>query len=410
MKHVWILNHYAQQPSSAGGTRHFHLAEHLKEYGWSASIIAASVEHQTGLQRLRNDENHRIEFYKGVPFLWLKTPTYSGNKLWRTLNIATYFLQALRPNITKQLTSPDVIIGSSVHPLAALAGMILARRHRVPFIFEVRDLWPQTLIDMGRLKESSALTWVLRKMELLLYKRAARVVVLLPRAWEYIAPLGISKRKIIWVPNGVDLAMFPQPADPLSSDAFSLMYFGSHGQANGLDNILRAMKLVQESPDGHSISLRMIGDGPLKLALMALSNELSLKNVIFEPPISKNQIPSLAAEAHAFIFNLIDAPVFKYGISSNKLFDYMVTERPIIFSCNSTNNPISEAHAGLTVSADNPKALARAILKIATTPLEERKNMGRSGRNYVEKNHGFAQLSEKLAAVLNEVLAEKHRK
>jgi glycosyltransferase involved in cell wall biosynthesis len=404
------LNHYAQEPGGAGGTRHFHFAEHLEEHGWSTSIIAASVEHQTGVQRLRNDENYRIELYKGVPFLWLKTPTYCGNKLWRTVNIATYFLQALRPNIANQLTSPDVIIGSSVHPLAALAGMILARRHRVPFIFEVRDLWPQTLIDMGRLKESSALTWVLRKMELLLYKRAARVVVLLPRAWEYIAPLGISKCKIVWIPNGVDLAMFSQSADPLSSDAFSLMYFGSHGQANGLDNILRAMKLVQGSPDGHRISLRMIGDGPLKLALIALSNELGLKNVIFEPPVPKNQIPSLAAEAHAFIFNLIDAPVFKYGISSNKLFDYMVAERPIIFSCNSTNNPINEAHAGLTVSADNPEELAEAILKIAATPLEKRKDMGRAGRNYIEKNYGFAQLSERLAVVLNEVMAEKHSK
>jgi glycosyltransferase involved in cell wall biosynthesis len=410
MKHVWILNHYAQQPSAAGGTRHFHLAEYFKEYGWSASIIAASVEHQTGIQRLRDDENYRIELHKDITFLWLRTPGYSGNKFRRVFNIVAYFFQAIRPSRTKKLQSPDVIIGSSVHPLAALAGLILSRKFRVPFIFEVRDLWPQTLIDMGRLKESSASTWILRKMELYLYRQAARVVVLLPSAWEYIVPLGISKQKIAWIPNGVDLSLFFQPADPIYSNDFTLMYFGAHGPANDLDNILRAMSLVKNAPEGQRILLTMIGDGPLKSELIALSNELGLKNVIFQPPVPKSQIPSLTGTADAFIFNLIDAPVFKYGISSNKLFDYMAAGRPVIFSCNATNNPVNDAHAGVTVAPGNPEALAEAILKIASTSLEGRIQMGHAGRDYVKKNHDFVQLSAKLATVLNEVCAEVDNK
>jgi glycosyltransferase involved in cell wall biosynthesis len=103
---------------------------------------------------------------------------------------------------------------------------------------------------------------------------------------------------------------------------------------------------------------------------------------------------------------LIDAPVFKYGISSNKLFDYMAGGRPVIFCCNATNNPVNDAHAGITVASGNPKALAEAILKIASTSLEGRIQMGHAGRDYVKKNHDFVQLSAKLASVLTEVCAE----
>ncbi len=411
MKHVWILNHYAQEPTSAGGTRHFHFAEHLKAHGWNASIIAASVEHQNGNQRLRRDEGWRIEHYRNVLFLWLRTPTYSGNKLWRILNIAGYFLQVIRPSVTKNLDLPDIIIGSSVHPLAGLAGLILARRHDVPFIFEVRDLWPQTLIDMGRLKELSLITWALRKIELFLYRRAARVIVLLPQAWEYIVPLGIPRNKIVWIPNGVDLAMFPRPADPPYGSDFNLMYFGSHGLANGLDNLVRAMKVVQSSPEGQRIFLRIIGHGPLKPALINLSNQLELKNVFFEKSVPKDQIPMLAAQADAFILTVLDLPnLYRYGISMNKIFDYLAASRPILIASNAANNPISDACAGLTIPPNNPYLLAQAILKIAATPLDARIQMGCAGRSYVEHNHGFEQLTETLVNTLNEACDEQHKK
>ena len=117
----------------------------------------------------------------------------------------------------------------------------------------------------------------------------------------------------------------------------------------------------------------------------------------------------LAAQADEFVFNLIDAPVFRYGISSNKLFDFMAGERPIVFSCDSSNNPIAEAGAGLTVAPGQPQALAEAIAQIAAMPRAERQRMGRAGREYVEQNHGFDQLAGRLAAVLDAVCAEQRR-
>jgi glycosyltransferase involved in cell wall biosynthesis len=409
MKRVWILNHYAQEPGGAGGTRHFHLAEHLPIFGWQGTVVAASVELNTGKQRLAPHEARRYERFDGVPFLWVRTPQYVGNGFGRILNMLVYTWQVLRARATVDLPRPDAILGSSVHPLAALAGAMLARRFNVPFIFEVRDLWPQTLVDMGRLHERAFLTCALRKLELWLFRRAARIVVLLPRASQYITPLGIPRERVIYIPNGVDLSLFPR-AEYLTrspSEPFTLMYFGAHGQANGLDSVLQAMKIVQARQDGRRVHLRLIGNGPLKPALMAQAQEMGLDNVSFEPQVSKSQVPALAAQADAFVIAVLDLPkLYRYGISMNKLFDYLAAERPIVIASDAVNNPVADAQAGLSVRAGKPADLAEAIVEMASMPVEDRRRMGRAGREYVEANHDFRQLSGHLGAVLDGACAE----
>lgn len=407
MNQVWILNHYAQEPQRWGPTRHFHLAEHLKPCGWQATLIAAT-EDSPRVQRLAPLESARLDLVSGVPFLWVRTPPYEGNGAGRILNMLAYTWRVLLPRTTRGLPRPDVVVGSSVHPFAAAAGALLAFRFKVPFVFEVRDLWPQTLVEMGRLREGDALTWALRRLELWLYRRAARIVVLLPRAWEYIVPLGIPKEKVVWIPNGVDLSLFPKPMSrtevPASGD-FTLMYFGAHGQANGLDTILQAMKIVQESPWGRKICLRLIGDGPLKAALMAQAEQLGLANVSFEPPVPRETIPALATQADAFLISVRDLPgLYRYGISMNKLFDYLAAERPIIIASDAVNNPVAEAGAGLSVRAGKPVELADAILELASSTDEERSRMGAAGRAYVQQHHDFAELSRTLARTLDEVV------
>ncbi|NCA86673.1 MAG: glycosyltransferase WbuB [Clostridia bacterium] len=406
MKQVWILNHYAQEPGGAGGTRHFSLGQHLRANGWAATIVAASVELNTGRQRLAGKESSRHCEFDSVPFLWVRTPAYSGNGIGRLLNMLAYSLRVLLPGTTRRLERPDVIVGSSVHPFAAWAGALLAKRFGVPFIFEVRDLWPQTLIDMGKLKPEGSVTRLFRALERWLYRRADRIVVLLPKAADYIIPLGIPAGKIVWIPNGVELTGYPAPNPPAARESFTLMYFGAHGQANGLDCVLRAMAGLQTDPDMRHVRLRMVGDGPLKPGLQQLASELRLDNVVFDPPVPKREIPSLAAQADAFIFNLIDAPVFKFGVSSNKLFDFLAAARPIIFCCNSSNNPVEEANAGLTVPAGDPAATATAIKTVVHMVPEERAEMGRAGRVYVEEHHSFAALAAKFAATLDAVVAE----
>lgn len=406
MKHVWILNHYAAEPGGVGGTRHFHLADAMKSHGWEASIIASSVELNSGRQRLGPGESTRVETNGGVRFLWLRVPTHSGNGAARLINMLSYSARALLPGQTASLPRPHVVVGSSVHPFAAVAGALLAKRFKVPFVFEVRDLWPQTLIDLGRIRETSIVARVMRGLETWLYRCATHIVVLLPKASDYIMPLGVPAHRIAWVPNGVDLSMF-QHYEWKTEDGhgnFTLMYFGAHGEANGLDNVLRAMAVLQEKHI--PVRLRLIGDGPRKPALQSLAKELGLSNTTFEAPVAKARIPSLAAEADAFVFNLVDAPVFKYGISSNKLFDFLAAGRPIVFCCDAANNPVAEAGAGVTVRPGQPAELADAIASVVAMPDSTRKAMGERGRRHVTANYGFDALSRRFASVLDACLEE----
>lgn len=413
MKQVWILNHYAQEPGSAGGTRHFHLSQYLRNYGWQSTVIAASIEHGSGIQRLSPNELARYEKIEGVPFHWINVPPYSGNGAGRIVNMLSYSWRVLRRHTTAQLPRPDVIIGSSVHPFAAASAALIADRFNVPFVFEVRDLWPQTLIDVGRMSPKSPFTWVLKKLEKWLYRKASRIIVLLPRACDYIAPLGIPKKNIVWIPNGVDLSLFVQDQAAIDhqekeDQEFTLMYLGAHGKANDLNNVLEAMQHVQRK--NNNIRLRLIGDGPLKNQLMSFAQELGLTNVKFENPVPKSQIPELAAQADAFLISVLDLPqLYRYGISMNKLFDYMASNRPVIISSNAINNPVKEASAGLTVEAGNPAALADAILEMAAMPLAVRRQMAAAGRSYIEKNHGFNQLAGRLASTLDKVCVEHSR-
>jgi glycosyltransferase involved in cell wall biosynthesis len=405
MKHVWILNHYAMTPDRPGGTRHYSLARNLLPHGWHTTLIAGSVEHISGHQRLSPRETTRLEEVAGVPFLWLRTPQFKGNGIGRMVNMLSYALRVLIRKNTQALPKPDLIIGSTVHPFAAMAGALLARRHGVPFIFEVRDLWPQTLIDMGRLKPRSLVARGLGRLEKWLYLEATRVVVLLPRAAEYIERLGIPAAKVVWIPNGVDLSAFPMRAEKARTAGapFVLMYFGAHGQANGLECILEAMRLVTREIAPELITLRMVGDGPLKADLMSLAQRLGLTNVFFDPPVPKVAIPALAGEADAFVISVLDLPLlYRYGISMNKLFDYLASARPIIMASAAANNPIDEAKAGITVAPGDPAKIAAAIQQLFNSSADERQRMGRAGRRYVELHHGFDQLATRLASTMDD--------
>lgn len=407
MKRVWIVNHYAQAPGSPGGTRHYSLARHLAEHGWTATIFAASTELNTGRQRLAGLCLMREEMNGRVPFCWLRAPTYTGNGARRLANMLVFAAHVVLSPALCRRTQPDAVIGSSVHPFAAWAGLRLARRHRVPFVFEVRDLWPQTLVDMGVAREGSLAVWTLRKLERHLYRAAARIVVLMPRADEYICRLGIPREKIVWIPNGVELSgVDPAPKRP-DEDGFTLMYFGAHGRANGLDNILAAMGRVRDMrPDLH-VRLRLIGDGPLKADLIGQAKRMGLDNVVFEPPVPKSAIPALAAEADAFVVNLVDSPIYRYGISLNKLFDYLAAGRPIVFAGASVNDPVAEARAGLSVPPGDPEALAGAIVRLVALPEAERTEMGRNAFAYVKTHHDFRILARRLAGCLDAVVAER---
>lgn len=310
--------------------------------------------------------------------------------------LSSWRVGRMLPELLPEIGRPDVVIGSSPDLPTALAAYLVARDLGVPFVMEVRDLWPQTILDMGTMSPNHPVIIALRWLEKFLYNRAECIISLLPLAHEYITGYGIAREKILWIPNGVDLSRIdPRREMPVRSEGFKLMYLGAHGQANALDVLIDAAGILQER--GYAdIKITFIGDGPEKSRLINMARELGLLNVEFLDPVPKNDALQALYGADSLVLNLENVAVFKYGISPNKLFDYMASGKPVIFSVQAFNNPVKEADCGITVPPRNPQALAEAIITLYKMPQESREDMGRRGQKYVAENHDISILGSRL--------------
>jgi len=403
---IWILNHYAVTRDLPGGTRHFDFAEELTRRGYKVTVFCSSFHFGLRKEVKFSPQEKKIfkeEEHDGVKFVWIKTFPYKGNDLRRVINMFSYAYRVLRIGKSKKLERPDVIIGSSVHLLAVFSAYLLSKYHKTHFIMEVRDLWPQTLVDMG-LSRWHPLVLLLRILETFLYRKAEKIIVLLPKADEYIKSLRIPGEKIVWIPNGVNLCRFRKSKKRGNgNDGFVVMYMGVMGRANNIDVILEAAQKLKKYKE---IRFLLVGDGPEKARLKKFSEEIRLNNVSFEDAVPKEKVPLYLQDADVLIFNLIDAPVFRFGISPNKLFDYMASGNPIIFASNAVNNPVEEAKAGITVKP-LPNTLASAILELYRISEDERIKMGRRGFEYVKKYHNIPVLVDRLEKVLKDVISQR---
>lgn len=389
---IWILNHYAGTDASPS-TRHYDLARELVRKGHRVTIFAAGFHYQKLVEeRLAPGETWKSEDHDGVRFVWIRTFPYRRNDWRRILNMLSYSFRVVR--IGRRLgEKPDAVIGSSVHPFAVVAAYILSVMKKSRFVFEVRDLWPQSLVDAGAWKEKSPITWAFRKLEAFLYRRAQVIITLLPYAHEYITRLGVPKEKIVWIPNGADLTRYEQVAayDGGLTPPFTIMYLGAHGRMNALDVIIDAAGIIQNK-GLHQIRFVFVGDGPAKDRLIAYAANKLLTNVEFRGAVPKSELFKVVGEADAFVFNLEDLP-FNYGVSSNKLFDYLASGRPVLFAGNTANNPVTESGAGFGVPARSPERLAAAIIDLITLTPAERIAMGKNGLAYMRAKHDIRLLA-----------------
>jgi glycosyltransferase involved in cell wall biosynthesis len=342
-------------------------------------------------------EDYLIEDIDSIKFVWFKTPPYYNNGVKRVINMLSYTKKAIFLIPKLKLDKPDIIIGSSVHLFAVYAAFRLSKRYKIPFVMEVRDLWPQTLIDMGMSKYHPFIM-ILSLLEKCLYKKSDKIITLLPNADQYIEKF-VNREKIEWVSNGVDIENI-QYSVPTDSERFTILYAGALGEANNLISLILAAEQLKNE---NKIVFKIVGHGPQKNYLLDEIKRLNLTNISIENPVSKYEMSNLLASADVLFFNLKDSPVFRYGISSNKLFDYMASGRAIIFASNASNNPIKEADGGLTISPSSIVELKDAIMKLFNLKLSEKINLGYNNRLYVEQNYVISLLAKRLETILKEL-------
>lgn len=265
-------------------------------------------------------------------------------------------------------------------------------------------MWPKVLVDMGHLSEDSRVYKILSRLESWLYARADRIVVLAEGVARSLVETGIPAGKIVLIPNAADPEYFEtdvtreQARAAYGFEKMTCVYTGAHGPANGLDLLLDAAAQV-----GDGIEVVMVGDGVSRPALIRKAKDMRLRNVRFLDPVPKSEIPRLLRAADVGVHCLADVPLFRYGVSPNKVFDYMAAGRPVL-----TNTPgdvtalVGKANCGVAVP---PDGLAEGLALMASASDEQRICWGGNGRRYMSENQSRRAMVAKLVELLDELVA-----
>ena len=396
---LWV-NHFAVAPDMGGGTRHFEMGRELVRRGWAVTI-AASDFHLHGRTYMRRadatDRTARIESLDGVRFAWLWAAPYERNDFRRAWNWMSFGRSLER--WAREEERPDILVGSTPHLFAAFSAWRAARRYGVPFVLEVRDLWPESLAVAGGVRGPSY--WALHALARFLYRVADRVVVLAPGVGEFLARAGVPRDRIVFSPNGVDVAAYGQTMRATRAD-LRLAYAGAHGPANGLEAVLDAAALLHEES---RVSFELVGDGPAKAALAAIAKARGLSNVHFRDPLPKSAMPRFLADCDAGLMVLKDVPLFAYGVSPNKLFDYWGAALPVI--CNVPGDVaemVRQSGAGIQTRDASGDALAEAVRRLLAYSPSERAAMGARGRAWVERERDRPKLAARMDDALRDLL------
>ncbi|MCD4745760.1 MAG: glycosyltransferase family 4 protein [Bacteroidales bacterium] len=405
---ILLINHYAGSPKMGMEYRPYYLAREWINDGHKVYIIAASQSHvRTNQPNVRNDFQEKI--IDGINYIWIKTFAYKGNSFGRIKNMFD-FTRKLWFNSKKiaKKYQPDVVIASSTYPLDNYPARRISKFAKAKYIYEVHDLWPLSPMELGGYSKWHPFIIIMQRAENFAYKNIDAVVSMLPKTISHMVSHGLNPEKFNYIPNGIcpdewnENNKIPEKHKSILENIQKegnkiIAYTGSHGIANALDNFINAAEILKNK----KISFVLIGKGPEKENLKKLTQSKELNNVIFLDSISKNEIPDLLSYFDILYIGLKHQPLFRFGISPNKMIDYMMAGKPIIQAINAGNNMVEEANCGISVTPDTPDETAEAIIKLINLSDGERKIIGEKGRKYILKNHNYTKLAEQFINILS---------
>ncbi|MGR0306251.1 glycosyltransferase family 4 protein [Acinetobacter beijerinckii] len=397
MKILYFHQHFST-PKGSAGIRSYAMAQSLIRNGHQVTMVCGSFgAGQTGLTQPFN-KGMRRGMVDGIDIIEFELP-YSNalSFLKRILIFLSFAFKSIKVALTEQY---DVVFATTTPLTAGIPGIFAKWFRRKPFVFEVRDLWPELPKAMGVIKNPVVL-WMMSVLEWTSYHSADRLVGLSPGIVDGIIKRGIKPEKVASIPNGCDLDIFAsehQPWRPEGVQPKDLMaiFTGTHGLANGLNAVLDAAVELKKR-QRTDIKLVLVGDGMQKKALLERATELQLDNVIFHDPVNKAKLAGLMASADIGLQILANVPAFYYGTSPNKFFDYISAGLPVL-----NNYPgwlaelITKEQCGFAVPPENPQVFADA-LEQAANQREQLIEMGRNGQQVAKEQFNRSVLSQKFS-------------
>ena len=411
---ILYINHYAGGLTYGMEYRPYYLAREWVRLGHNVTIIASNVSHLRTHVIIPDGQNYLVENIDGISYVWCRTPDYHSNGIKRVINIFSFLrsLRKLMPSIIKgknipdntnsKFDIPDLVIASSTYPFDTKVVSKIAKKTGAKFVYEVHDLWPLTPIELNGMLKKHPFIMLMQRAEDFGYRVADKVVSLLPKAKSYMVEHGLDPNKFVYIPNGVSVTDWEQVKEPVSENHlhkineikqwydFLLGYAGGMGESNALDVLLTAAKQFDKN-----IAVVLVGNGANKEGLLKRIIDENITNVFILPSIPKAQIPDFLSSMDALYIGWNKLSIYRFGICPNKLFDYMLSGKPIVHSVTAGNDLVADAKCGVSVEAEDVTAIINAINMIAVEDKVVRVELGANGREYAKIHHDYKVLAKR---------------
>ncbi|MGR4976338.1 glycosyltransferase family 4 protein [Pseudomonas sp. LARHCG127] len=404
---IWYINPYAGGPGVGRYWRSFYFASEWKAQGNNVEIVTPSYHHLMDGEVRKSGR----ELIEGISYNFVRSMRYRGNGIGRFLSMVCFgfvlFFSLIRLGLKRK---PHHIIYSSAHPFGYPAAFICAKFFRAKISFEVRDIWPLSLKEIAGFNKFHPVVLVLSLIERFAYFSADTVISLLPGAQQHMVSRGMKPEKFRYVPNGfsltdaysvmnstnscllTDLRRFKSQGD------FLFFYAGALGEPNAMHLFLDALRFF-EIPDGVAVKFIIVGKGEQDAELRTRCKELGFDFVLFYSQVDKAQIQQALSLVDAGFFVMHDLPIYRFGVSLNKLYDYMAASVPVVASYNAFNDPVKESGCGMSLIPGQPEQLAETFKEMLLLDKNLLKEMGVKGRRFLEANFEYASLSRRILEI-----------
>lgn len=398
---VWYISKYVTLPSTGRvGTRPFMIMREMVKAGNRCLIITSDSSHLAVAPEFAGA--YLATESDGVDIHWVKTLKYQGAKSFGRVLSWLHFEWRLLFLPKARLPRPDAIIVSSLSLLTIFNGLMLRQRFGCPLIFEVRDIWPLTIVEEGGFSSRNPFVAALAMIEKFAYRNADAIVGTMPNLGEHVAEVLGRSRPVYCVPMGIEETLLDEP-EPLSREyeaahipkgKFLVCHAGAIGISNALETILACAREMRDRPDVHFL---IVGEGDLRAQYQAMCADLP--NISFPPVIPRAQVQSLLSRCDLLYFAVHTSKVWKFGQSLNKVIDYMLAGKPIVASYTGFPSMINEAGSGSYVPAGDIGALRAEILRYVAMRGAVRSEMGAAGRAWLLEHRLYGKLAEQYLSI-----------
>lgn len=415
MKTIWIVDHYSSEPKYNGISRQYDFALELAKQGYHVVIISSAFSHFTHTY-ITNEEYDISEVNKNVHYVYIKTKPYESNDgLSRIINIFSFefAVQRYYQIIAKKLGTPDVVTGCSVHPLAWIVAKRIAKKYKARYCVEVRDLWPEMWLLNGEKKPYDPIVLFFGAIEKWAFKNADRIIYSMVYGDRYICDkLGYPRNKTFLIGQPMDCERYDFNAEFMQKlipdnilefirDSFYCVFTGYYMEYEGVYPMLEAAKILHDK--NLPIKMVFVGSGKEKEGMVDYVNKNHLCNVLIGDRISKEAIPSLLRQSAICLAHCSTKghdESFKYGVSKNKVNEYLYANSCVVYGFSDSNDAIATSGSGYVIEPFSGKKFAERIEQVYNMTDYERGKFGLNGKKYIEQNHKVQVLATKLISVL----------